>query len=210
LLALLGVCPSSSEALILINEILADPPTGLAGDANQDGSSSSSADEFIELYNNEEVAVDLTGWAIRDDVRIRHIFPSATVMPAKSLLVIFGGGAPAIASPWQIASTGTLSLNNRGDTIDLMDNHGASLSRIIYGVEADEGQSLVRSQEGTGSTFILHTQLPGANGRLYSAGYFVSGVGEQSNPVPELPTWGYVLPMLIILWRKNRYLSAIG
>ena len=38
---------------VLINEVLADPPDGLAGDANHDGVRSSAEDEFVELVAPE-------------------------------------------------------------------------------------------------------------------------------------------------------------
>ena len=42
---------SLAEATVVISEVLADPPTGEVGDANQDGQRDTYEDEFIELYN---------------------------------------------------------------------------------------------------------------------------------------------------------------
>ena len=50
--------------MIIFTELHADPASGLAGDANGDGSRSSSADEFIEIYNSTDTVVDVSGWSI--------------------------------------------------------------------------------------------------------------------------------------------------
>src|SRR5205085_788389 len=50
---------------IVINEILADPPDGLAGDANHDGVRDTSADEFVELVNSTTRDLDLGGCVLQ-------------------------------------------------------------------------------------------------------------------------------------------------
>ena len=44
---------------IQIVKILTDPPSGLAGDANGNGRRETFGDEFVEIYNAEEAAVDI-------------------------------------------------------------------------------------------------------------------------------------------------------
>jgi len=180
-----------SEAFILINEILADPPQGIAGDANNDGKTSSSQDEFIELYNDGSDAVNLSGWSLEDALKLRHEFPSGSLMNPNAIWVVFGGGSPDLPGiHWQIASTGTLSLNNSSDTVILKDQKGHVIDRIEYGKEAGQDQSLSRSPEGEDTALIQHSLLPGAEGQPYSAGYFVNSdqviPDEPENPeVPE-------------------------
>src|SRR2546425_13163869 len=51
---------------IFINEVLADPPDGVAGDANHDGVRDGTQDEFVELVNGTVTDyLNLSGWAIR-------------------------------------------------------------------------------------------------------------------------------------------------
>jgi len=50
---------------ILINEFLADPADGLAGDANGDGVRDSSHDEFVELVNTTGRDMDLNGYQLQ-------------------------------------------------------------------------------------------------------------------------------------------------
>jgi hypothetical protein len=42
---------TETQAAVVIDEVLADPPSGDTGDANRDGARKTYEDEFIELYN---------------------------------------------------------------------------------------------------------------------------------------------------------------
>src|SRR5690606_7174189 len=75
---------------LLINEILADPPAGY--DANGDGRVSSTEDEFVELMNVGDAAVDLAGATISDGAGVRGTFGEGATLEAGAALVIFGGG----------------------------------------------------------------------------------------------------------------------
>src|SRR3989338_10229504 len=64
----LGVClvvPRNAEAVILINEVLADP-SALIGDANGDGVISTTQDEFVELVNTGADPTPLASWTLWD------------------------------------------------------------------------------------------------------------------------------------------------
>lgn len=178
---------SPAGAFIVINEFLADPPAGLAGDANGDQTGSSSGDEFIELFNGGESAVDLSGWTLSDNTKIRHIFANDTVILPNDVFVVFGGGAPVFDTfSWQVASSGGLGLNNTGDSLLLADAAGSVVDWVEYAGEANANQSLVRFPEGIlGAEFIRHTNLPGANSRLFSPGFRVTPpMGGASVPEP--------------------------
>jgi hypothetical protein len=82
----------------LLNEILYDPSNvGLAGDANNDGVYDQEGDSFVEIYNNSDVPLDLTGYTISDFViatslsTVRFTFPDTVLAPHKAI-VVFGGG----------------------------------------------------------------------------------------------------------------------
>jgi hypothetical protein len=109
---------------LVINEYLADPPDGDIGDANGDGTRSSSQDEFVELVNRTGEPIDLSGYKLSDADAIRHQFSAGTIIPPFEAVVIFGGGTPkgafgngAEKGLVLIASSGGLSLNNGGDSI---------------------------------------------------------------------------------------------
>ncbi|MBZ0165178.1 MAG: lamin tail domain-containing protein, partial [Candidatus Omnitrophica bacterium] len=178
---ILGVIVSSIimagrvEGSILITEILADPPTGLAGDANQDGVRSSSADEFVELFNDGPDSVDLTGWRIDDADQTRHLFPAGTSLDPDRYLVVFGAGAPAIPGILaQTSSTGALSLNNSADVVSLFSASGLGIDMVTYDALAGQDQSIVRAPGGNGE-FVLHSSV--------SPDIFSPGTGL----VPDMP-----------------------
>jgi len=175
-----------AQASIIINEFLADPASGLAGDANGDGVRSTSNDEFIEIHNTSDQAVDLTAWLLADATKTRHVFSLGTELGAYSTLVIFGGGAPALPGiDWQISSTGALSLNNSGGTIFLLAGTSEIMDQIVYGSEANHNQSLTLSPEGGPGVLVAHTDLPNANGLLFSPGYLVTPPNIPEPPDPQ-------------------------
>ncbi|MBI9070566.1 MAG: endonuclease [Melioribacteraceae bacterium] len=165
---------------IVINEILADPDA-TNGDANEDGSVSTGQDEFVEIYNNSNFDVNISGWTISDEVGLRHTFPSGTIITANSCLVVFGGGTPTGdfgGALVQTASSGTLGLNNTGDIVTISDGSDLAIS-YTYGSEGGDNQSLTRNPDITG-TFVKHSTVSAANGKLFSPGFFNNGI----SPLP--------------------------
>ena len=55
-----------AEAVVVINEVLADPPSGDRGDANRDGIRHSSKDEFVEILNTGSDTIAIGGWQLSD------------------------------------------------------------------------------------------------------------------------------------------------
>ncbi|HEX8098156.1 MAG TPA: lamin tail domain-containing protein, partial [Pyrinomonadaceae bacterium] len=177
---------------LVINEILADPPDGIAGDANHDGVRSGTDDEFIELVNSSNAPLDISGWSIRTRTltgtteTARHTFAAGTKVPIGDALVIFGGGSFDAENPLfggaQVVRTSTsgLSLTNSGLHIVIRDQSGDFVSELAYGTPDDNfggdsvNQSITRSPDTTGD-FVRHTQAGGAGGRLFSPGTKADG-----------------------------------
>jgi uncharacterized protein (TIGR03437 family) len=170
---------------IVINEILSDPPDGLAGDANHDGVRDSASDEFIELVNSTTRDLDLSGYQLQsrsttaNTDTVRHRFTSGTVLSAGTALVVFGGGTinsknPAFGGA-QIfrASTGGLSLNNGGGVITVRDSTGAVVTAVTYGptagIAGDANQSITRAPDIIGN-LVLHQSAVGSLSTLFSPG----------------------------------------
>ena len=82
---------------LFISEVLADPPDGWIGDANQDGRRDPHQDEFIELYNAGSTAVDIGGWRLGDAGPLSGYFrfPRKAAIDPRSYVVLFGGGNPS-------------------------------------------------------------------------------------------------------------------
>ncbi|MDD5216759.1 MAG: lamin tail domain-containing protein [Candidatus Omnitrophica bacterium] len=182
-----------AEAAIVINEFLADPPLGLAGDVNHDGLRNSSQDEFVEILNTGTSDTDISLWTLFDSTTLRHLFAAGTTIAPLERIVIFGGGKPAgIPAHVVIASAGDLSLNNTADEIHLKNAAGQIMDSVIYGNEANADQSIVRFPEGSGS-FRLHSSVsPG--GLPYSPGTDIQGHSKEKIPsVPEPLPWGLLI-----------------
>src|SRR3989440_8680889 len=178
---------------IFINEVLADPPDGIAGDANHDGVRDGTQDEFVELVNGSaSETIGLGGWTVKSRATgsttetTRFTFPVATSVAAGESLVLFGGGNFKTTDPVfgcaQIfkatsASSG-LSLTNTGLTILVRDSAGNLITQFSYGgstgLDGNSSQSLTRSPDITGS-FVLHSTPAAANGRRFSPGLRLDG-----------------------------------
>ncbi|VAX37934.1 hypothetical protein MNBD_UNCLBAC01-416 [hydrothermal vent metagenome] len=188
------IITSPAHAIIFINEILADPAAGISGDANNDGTTSSKQDEFIELFNDSNYSVNISGWFLTDATKTRHLFPTNSVISPYDYFIIFGGGNPEIPlSTWQTASTKSLGFNNSGDTIRLFNNTSQLIDQVTYGKEGGKNQSLTYYPTGDGD-FILHSDIPQAQGRLFSPGTDVDGIQKiQTVTTPELSSLAYLL-----------------
>lgn len=155
---------------LVINEILADPD-GSTGDANNDGTVSTTEDEFVEIYNTGTAAIDISGFSISDAVSTRHTFAANTILAGGDNIVVFGGGTPVqgfAASTFVTASSGALSLNNSGDNITLSDAGGTPITTVSYGGEGGNNQSLARDPDFTGA-FVQHSNI-GTNPVDFSPG----------------------------------------
>ncbi|MEE9617046.1 MAG: ExeM/NucH family extracellular endonuclease, partial [Anaerolineae bacterium] len=171
------ILPAPPPALV-INEFLADPASGLAGDANGDGVRDSGDDEFIEVVNNSDSDVDISGWTLSDGYGVRHTFLEGTVVSANCAVVVFGGGTPTGGFGGAVVQTANgaynqLGLNNSGDTITLSDGT-TDLVVVTYGSEGGDNQSLTRDPDITGE-FVKHSEATGSGGALFSPGTMIDG-----------------------------------
>ena len=157
------VLPKTMAALglgFIINEVLYDPPSGDAGDANGDGTRDPHEDEFIEFYNSG-LEIDLSGYTVSDASQLRHTFPTGSIIPANGVLVLFGGGNPSGDfgnSVVQTASEGSLNMNNAGDLMTISDPTGnAFLTFDIEPLSNNPDESYTRNPDITGETFEQHS-----------------------------------------------------
>ena len=210
-MAVLAGSMSSAEAVILINEVLADP----AGDANRDGEIHSTRDEFVELVNTDALVLSLARWSLSDATQVRHFFSDTASIPAYSFFVVFGGGAPQGFANVAIASRGSLGLNNGGDTVTLQDASAHPIDTFTYGAEGGVDVSLTRSPDATGP-FVQHSRVSGAT---FSPGTTTKGLTTlphlrqeppQEDPaLPEPASWSFLGLGLFSLPLIRRHLSPV-
>ncbi len=181
-------CVGASAKQLRINEVLADPATSdssdTVGDANCDGTREASQDEFVELVNTGSGDLDLSGATLSDSKKVRHTFADETTLKPGEALLVFGGGSPSFdgsstnTEAWCVtlpgsvsvvtASSGSLGLSNEGDSVIIALAGGDVLDQVDFGgastFDGAQDQSLVRSPELTGSTFVLHSTVAGSIG----------------------------------------------
>ena len=187
---------------IVINEFLADPPDGLAGDANHDGVRDTADDEFVELVNSTTRDLDLSGYQLQTrslsattDV-VRHRFAPGTILPAGAATVVFAGGSPDFGNPVfggslvVTASSGGLSLTNSGGVISVRNTEGGIVSSVSYGtalgLRADQNQSLTRSPDIIGNLSLHSTTstLPFSPGTKTEGSVFIRVPPPTPTPSP--------------------------
>lgn len=144
----------SGKASVIINEVLANEP------------GSSPAGELIELVNAGTAAVDLSGWALADSTKERHVFADGTVLAPGQAVVVFGAASaiPAGLDNAVAASSGGLSLRNSGERITLSNAEGATIGSLAYTAQlaASDGVAMNRAIDGDGaSEFVAHDTLDG-------------------------------------------------
>jgi len=173
-----------SQPLLIINEVLYDPPSGDAGDANGDGTREAQEDEFIEFVNLGGT-LDLSGYTVHDNAQERHVFPQGTIIPSGGVLVLFGGGNPTGAfgnAIVQTASAGILNMNNAGDFVTVFNTNGeVVLTFDIEPLSNNPDESYTRYPDlnldpgADGILFYQHAGIGEALGAFFSPGTKIDG-----------------------------------
>ena len=150
----MGVAAAPAGTHVVINEVFYDP----------DGSGDSSADEWVELYNDGLQPVALDGWSLADARAATHI-AAATIAPDEYLVLAasdsFHTRYPAFAG--NVITVGRIGnmLGNDGDRLSLRDATAAVIDAVSWGsdasvldpaiVDAPAGHSIERSVPGADS-----------------------------------------------------------
>ncbi|HOY04626.1 MAG TPA: CotH kinase family protein [Saprospiraceae bacterium] len=150
---------------VVINEVLADNTNGTA-DQNDE------LEDWIELYNNTAVDVNLTGLYLSDnpDNATKWAFPSGTVIPAHGYLVVW-----ADEDGSQTGLHASFKLKASGEFVSLASSAGVILDSISFG-EQDPDRSFGRFANGVGfftempPTFAAENQLTSGVTSLTNAG----------------------------------------
>lgn len=127
------IADDENNIVVFISEFL---PSPAGKDADQ---------EWIEIYNDSDQVVDISGWQLDDEEKGSKpfVFPEDTLINSKSYSVFSR----------QVTS---IALNNDGDEVRLLLPDGSVFQEITY-EKAPEGQSSTRTPEG----FIWSTPTPG-------------------------------------------------
>lgn len=97
---------------------------------NPNGTGNDATDEFVELYNPNQMPFDLSGFILQSGLTSFHkyTFPAGSSLPANGFMAFY-------------SSVTGLSLSNSGSQVQLLDPTGTSVSTsAVYGT-ADDGQT---------------------------------------------------------------------
>jgi hypothetical protein len=199
-----GTATLTVRVPLVINEALPQVPldsggtTAIEGDSNRDNVRNSDDDEFVELLNNSNAPVDISGVIISDSSSNRFTFPANTILAAGRAVVVFGGGAPPVNDPAfggaLIFTTTSLALGDTGDTITVklpVSGSDVVIDSLAYGtgnpIPAPGAQSLTRSPDAAigsaGGGYVTHTTATNAAGRVFSPGTRADGTPFGSPPI---------------------------
>ena len=116
---------------VVINEIFSTPTLGATFDTNQDGVLSTTADPFVELFNDSPNPVDLTNWTISfgNFSTGTFTFPSFTLQPGTHVVVL--GAIGTLTEPFYLE--GLPLFLNVGNEVILTDTAMNSISATFGG-----------------------------------------------------------------------------
>ena len=179
-----GMHRAAASGDLVVNEILVHPTE----DANGDGTTSGTADQFIEFVSTANEIVDVSKYELQKGNDKRWSFPAGTTVAPGQSVVVFGGGKPADFQPMGTdlvfsartdrADVGILQFKRAGDTVRLVDRDGKDVVVQTYGEQSDkmpddianQGESITRAPQVEGSSWTKHSSAPGAGGAKQSPG----------------------------------------
>jgi hypothetical protein len=133
---------------VIFSEIMADPVP----------SAGLPEDEYIELFNRSDAAVNLKGWEIRDGVTVAQL-PEFILLPDEYVSVSF---TDFTAYGNSLAGVRLPSLNNDGDVLLLVNENGVVIDSVSY------AQAWYRDRargEGGWSLELIDAERPCSDGR---------------------------------------------
>lgn len=122
-------------------------------------------EDWIEIYNDSGVAVDLSGWSLSDDESDlqKWIFPPGTTLGAKRYLMVFASGKNRRVTGRELHTN--FKLNRSGEYLGLIKPDGSTIEHQYapaYPAQI-EGASYGLSQGG-GSLTVIGPDAPGQAG----------------------------------------------
>src|SRR5436190_4330139 len=115
---------TAADSVVTFNEIMYHPP----GD--------NPALEWIELYNQMSVDIDLSGWRVEGG--IDFLFPTNTIILANGYLVVASNPAVVQAQSGGVPVFGpfTRRLSDSGETLRIRNNNGRLMDEMTYSNQA--------------------------------------------------------------------------
>lgn len=153
---------------------------------------SGSNDEFVELTNVGDAAIDLTGWSFDDDSQSsgEYLLSGAGVVNAGQSIIFTESTVSAFRAAWGLSDDvvvlGEVTNNlGRNDEINIYDNNGVLVDRLTYGDEDFPGS--IRTQNVSGWTTFSNLGTNDVGAWVFSSagdlqGSYLSTGGDLGNP----------------------------
>lgn len=142
---------------VYINEVLASNTTGIADNFGE-------REDWLELYNDEDTAIDISGWHLTDKPAVPMLFtiPPGTIIPSKGFLRIWCDGQPEQTEPGHIHTN--FSLGAGGETVLLFtdESTGRVLVDYLTFPPLISNRSYGPFPDGDNPPMIFETVTPGA------------------------------------------------
>ena len=119
---------------VVINEFHYNPCTEQGNDTDY---------EFIEIYNFGASAIDIGDWQIANAVDFT--FPTGTTIAAGEYIVVAVNAATYSGNGYQVFEWTTGGINNSGETIELLNDGGATVDELTY----DDGPTWPVTADGS-------------------------------------------------------------
>jgi hypothetical protein len=184
------------DSTVVFNEVMYHP------------SGNQSSLEWIELYNQQAVDMDLSGWYFARGVDYQ--FPEGTIVPGGGFLVVAAApdeletatGFSAAHGPW------VGRLDNAGETLELRDNSDRVMDVIDYSI----AYPWPEAADGSGATLAKRGAMTGSDEVAnWTASFTVGGTpGRHNFPtgIPEIET--DLLVPIDATWRYNQTGADLG
>jgi len=181
------VSPPPVPPRIVINEIMYYPPQG-----------DNSYGEWIELYNPNNITVDLSSWWLGNGVG-GYTFPAGSSIPPNGFLVVATNTTWMLKeyssdpnfNPAEVYGNTTFVLNDTSDTVVLKSNFGVLVDNVTYDSSwgaAGDGKSLER----------ISYLLPSNNPNNWNESLKLGGTPTYANTV-SVPFITYLAPFLLLI-----------
>jgi len=107
-------------------------------------------DDWIEIYNSSEEAIDLGGYSLSDDFANAYLwtFPNNTIIEANDYLIVWADNDTT-----ENGLHAYFKLSKSGEELILSDDEGGAVDALSYGNQT-EGKSSARIPNGTGNFVI--------------------------------------------------------
>lgn len=141
---------------ITINEWMASNTRTLSDPADRQ------FQDWIELFNPNEVPVDLTGYSLTDrpdDVTERWFLPASVSIAPRGRLLVWADGEPEQYLPGTAELHAPFRLSQSGESIALFGANGAVVDQVTFGIQADD-VSQGRWPDGGPDLFSMPTPTP--------------------------------------------------